>query len=142
MIRGPHWQSGDADGGEGHLGTLRALLGNGQVRVLWDNGQEVTCKAGADGKYELRVIDTAPVGEWNDFSDWLINHSIKSDSQLLRSDRVRVTQLLISDSQLLISDTQLLISDSQLLRSNSQLLISNTSSLEVIHSCLKVFTVA
>lgn len=62
VIRGPHWQRGDADGGEGHLGTVKALLGNGMVRVLWDNGQEVTCKAGADGKFELRTLDTAPVG--------------------------------------------------------------------------------
>ena len=63
VLRGPDWQGGDADGGEGHLGTIRALLGDGRVRVLWDNGQETTCKAGADGKYELRILDTAPVGE-------------------------------------------------------------------------------
>ncbi|KAL8578225.1 hypothetical protein ACOMHN_040986 [Nucella lapillus] len=62
VIRGPHWQSSNADGGEGHLGTVKALLSNGQVRVLWDNGQEVMCKAGADGKFELRILDTAPVG--------------------------------------------------------------------------------
>ena len=64
VLRGPHWQGGDADGGDGHLGTLRALLGDGQVRVLWDNGKEMTCKAGADGKYELRILDTAQVGEF------------------------------------------------------------------------------
>ena len=63
VLRGPHWQGGDADGGEGHLGTIRELLGDGHVRVLWDNGQETTCKAGAGGKYELRILDTAPVGE-------------------------------------------------------------------------------
>nr|KAG5706472.1 hypothetical protein BaRGS_032865 [Batillaria attramentaria] len=62
VLRGPNWEGGEADGGEGHLGTLIELLGNGLVRVLWDNGQESTCKAGADGKYELRIFDTAPIG--------------------------------------------------------------------------------
>ncbi|KAK7093215.1 E3 ubiquitin-protein ligase MIB2-like [Littorina saxatilis] len=62
VLRGPHWQGGDADGGEGHLGTLTALLGNGHVQVLWDNGTESTCRAGADGKYELRILDTGQVG--------------------------------------------------------------------------------
>jgi E3 ubiquitin-protein ligase mind-bomb len=62
VIRGPDWKGGDADGGEGHLGTLKALLGNGLVRVQWDNGNKVTCRAGAEGKFDLRILDTAPVG--------------------------------------------------------------------------------
>lgn len=62
VLRGPHWEGGDADGGEGHLGTITQLLGDGLVGVLWDNGQETTCKAGVDGKYELRIFDTAPIG--------------------------------------------------------------------------------
>ncbi|KAK7093791.1 E3 ubiquitin-protein ligase MIB2-like [Littorina saxatilis] len=62
VMRGPDWEEGDTDGGEGHLGTLKELLSNGKVRVLWDNGQEVTCRAGADGKFDLRIFDTAQAG--------------------------------------------------------------------------------
>ena len=62
-MRGPDWRGGDTDGGEGYVGTLIQLLGNHTVRVLWDMGQESTCSAGADGKLELRVFDTAQSGE-------------------------------------------------------------------------------
>ena len=63
VMRGPDWRGGDTDGGEGYVGTLIQLLGNHTVRVLWDMGQESTCSAGADGKLELRVFDTAQSGE-------------------------------------------------------------------------------
>ena len=63
VLRGPDWEGGDSDGGEGYLGTLVQLLGNHTVRVLWDMGQETTCSAGHDGKFELRVFDTAQVGQ-------------------------------------------------------------------------------
>ena len=63
VMRGPDWRDGDTDGGEGYVGTLIQLLGNHTVRVLWDMGQESTCSAGADGKLELRVFDTAQSGE-------------------------------------------------------------------------------
>ena len=63
VLRGPDWSGGDADGGEGHLGTVVALLDGHKARVLWDSGQEFTYRAGADGKFDLRVFDTAPVGE-------------------------------------------------------------------------------
>ncbi|XP_070207925.1 E3 ubiquitin-protein ligase MIB2-like isoform X2 [Littorina saxatilis] len=62
VLRGPHWEDGDTDGGEGHLGTVQALLSNGLVQVLWDIGTESTCRAGQDGKFDLRVFDTATVG--------------------------------------------------------------------------------
>ena len=63
VLRGPDWSGGDADGGEGHLGTVVALLDGHKARVLWDNGHEFTYRAGVDGKFDLRVYDTAPVGE-------------------------------------------------------------------------------
>ena len=64
VLRGPDWAGGDADGGEGHLGTVVALLDGHKARVLWDSGQEFTYRSGADGKFDLRVFDTAPVGEF------------------------------------------------------------------------------
>ncbi|KAK7093296.1 E3 ubiquitin-protein ligase MIB2-like isoform X2 [Littorina saxatilis] len=62
VLRGPDWRGGDTDGGEGHVGTVIELLGNSTVRVLWDMGQESTCSAGHDGKFEIRVLDTAQIG--------------------------------------------------------------------------------
>lgn len=71
VLRGPDWAGGDEDGGEGHLGTVKEVLRNWHVRVLWDTGQESICKAGAEGKTELRIFDTAAVGKnrENSFSD-------------------------------------------------------------------------
>ena len=63
MMRGPDWQDGDKDGGEGHLGTLTQLLGDGRVQVLWDKGEEGTCSAGTEGRFDLRIFDTAQAGE-------------------------------------------------------------------------------
>lgn len=65
VLRGPDWDKGDVDGGEGHLGTITEFDSNQMVRVLWDNGAECTCKAGTDGKYELRIFDTAQVGMYS-----------------------------------------------------------------------------
>ncbi|KAK7093787.1 E3 ubiquitin-protein ligase MIB2-like [Littorina saxatilis] len=62
VLRGPDWTSGDEDGGEGFIGTVTQLLGNHNVRVQWDMGQESTCSAGHDGTFELRVFDTAQTG--------------------------------------------------------------------------------
>ncbi|KAK7473302.1 hypothetical protein BaRGS_00035434 [Batillaria attramentaria] len=62
VLRGPDWDAGDVDGGEGFLGTVTELLSNQKVRVQWDNGEESTCRTGSDGKFDLRVFDTAPVG--------------------------------------------------------------------------------
>ncbi|KAK7473301.1 hypothetical protein BaRGS_00035433, partial [Batillaria attramentaria] len=62
VLRGPDWDAGDVDGGEGFLGTVTEVLSNQKVRVLWDNGEESTCRTGSDGKFDLRVFDTAPSG--------------------------------------------------------------------------------
>ncbi|XP_025083938.1 E3 ubiquitin-protein ligase MIB1-like [Pomacea canaliculata] len=62
VLRGPDWDQGDSDGGEGYLGTVTQSLGNGRVRVVWDKGAETICRAGGDEKHDLRLYDTAPVG--------------------------------------------------------------------------------
>ncbi|KAK7093326.1 E3 ubiquitin-protein ligase MIB2-like isoform X2 [Littorina saxatilis] len=62
VLRGPDWRGGDTDGGEGHVGTVIELLSNHTVCVLWDMGQESTCSTGHDGKCELQIFDTAPIG--------------------------------------------------------------------------------
>jgi E3 ubiquitin-protein ligase mind-bomb len=64
VIRGPDWQWGEQDGGEGHVGTVTVVLGaEGMVVVQWDVGAR--CKyrcGGGSGKYDLRLLDNAPAG--------------------------------------------------------------------------------
>ena len=65
VVRGPGWSYGDQDGGEGCVGTV-AALGEPGVRgvvVQWDAGKRCRYSCGADGRYELRVLDSAPTGE-------------------------------------------------------------------------------
>lgn len=63
VIRGPDWSGGDQDGGEGHVGTVVQYGTNGTAKVYWDNGKESMSKIGQSGKNELRILDSAPVGE-------------------------------------------------------------------------------
>ncbi|KAK7485777.1 hypothetical protein BaRGS_00022958, partial [Batillaria attramentaria] len=59
VIRGPGWGQGEADGGEGHVGTVVGTTADGTAQVLWDGGQVVTCRAGSR---DLRVMDNATIG--------------------------------------------------------------------------------
>ena len=60
VIRGPGWSHGDADDGEGHVGTVVDASDNGTATVTWDSGQQVIVKPGSR---DLRVLDNAPVGK-------------------------------------------------------------------------------
>ncbi|XP_041369748.1 E3 ubiquitin-protein ligase MIB2-like [Gigantopelta aegis] len=62
VIRGRDWLSGDVDGGEGHLGTVVSYGKDETAEVIWDNGKQTVSSIGKDGKYELRLVDNAPVG--------------------------------------------------------------------------------
>lgn len=64
VLRGPDWDKGEEDGGEGHVGTVTEILMNNMVRVVWDNGKESICRSGAGGKFDLRIFDSAPVGKY------------------------------------------------------------------------------
>lgn len=67
VVRGPDWASKKQDNGEGFLGTIIFVPKSGssdnQVTVIWDSGRELRYRAGHDGKYDLRVYDTAPAGK-------------------------------------------------------------------------------
>lgn len=94
VVRGPDWEHGDEDGGEGHLGTVVEVHRTSEpasasgsesadneardeaertehregdkvlsVTVQWDCGNRGIYKCGKDGKYDLRVFDTAQSGE-------------------------------------------------------------------------------
>lgn len=62
VVRGPDWKHEDKDGGEGHLGTIVAVKDNNTAEVVWDNGNQLTCCIGKNGKRDLRVVDNAPAG--------------------------------------------------------------------------------
>ena len=72
VVRGPDWETGDQDGGEGHVGTVvevPARIASQRddrdyryVIVQWDYGKRFRYRCGVDGKYDLRVLDNAPVG--------------------------------------------------------------------------------
>ena len=74
VVRGPDWEWGDQDRGEGHVGTVVEVPGIAVsqdshgcsdrrfVVVQWDYGKRFKYRCGVEGKYDLRVLDNAPVG--------------------------------------------------------------------------------
>jgi len=69
VVRGDDWQWEDQDGGEGFVGTVVEVGGQGgsmnpdnTVVVVWDTGVRSNYRAGYDGKDDLRVLDNAPAG--------------------------------------------------------------------------------
>ena len=79
VVRGPDWTWGDQDGGEGHVGTVAEVLradcagpvdsgdcpGPCVVTVPeWDCGNRCRYRCGVGDCYDLRVIDSAPAGEY------------------------------------------------------------------------------
>ena len=72
VVRGPDWQWGDQDGGEGHVGTVVEVGDEDSANqpksaiVQWDSGERSRCRCGLEEKYDLRVLDNGPVGR-NDY---------------------------------------------------------------------------
>ena len=61
VVRGPDWEWGDQDGGEGYVGTVAEMEEGGvAVVVQWDAGQRCRYRCGEEGKYDLRILDTGP----------------------------------------------------------------------------------
>ena len=71
VVRGPDWEWGDQDGGEGCVGTVTELpegVEDGRVRgvavvVQWDAGNRCNYRCGLENKYDLRIYDTAQIGK-------------------------------------------------------------------------------
>jgi hypothetical protein len=59
--RGPDWQWGNQDGGEGQTGVICSEAANGYIKVRWSNGATNTHRCGADGAYDLAFPLQAPV---------------------------------------------------------------------------------
>ena len=65
LVRGPDWCWGDQDGGEGGVGTLVEVGEGGKsALVQWDLGERAWCRCGKDDKFDLRVFDCAPTGDY------------------------------------------------------------------------------
>lgn len=62
VVRGPDWNLGNEDRGEGHVGTVVKDNGDQTYDVYWDMGGKSTCRVGKGGKFDLRILDNAPVG--------------------------------------------------------------------------------
>lgn len=61
VVRGPDWQWGKQDGGDGHVGTVRNFENEGEVLVLWDNGTAANYRCSTHS--DVRILDSAPAGE-------------------------------------------------------------------------------
>nr|UEK51564.1 MIB2-like protein [Parasacculina yatsui] len=69
VLRGPDWNWGRQDGGDGHLGTLVEVGGVNSVStpdktvvVLWDTGNKTNYRVGYQNAYDLLAFDTAATG--------------------------------------------------------------------------------
>lgn len=78
VVRGPDWKWGDQDGGDGCVGTVSGIRkGDGRVMtvcVQWDAGGRENYRCGYKDNYDLRIYDTAQIGECS----WLVNYIIGS----------------------------------------------------------------
>ena len=68
VVRGPDWEWGDQDGGEGHVGTVVEVGDQDSANqprsaiIQWDSGERSRYRCGLEEKYDLRVLDNGPVG--------------------------------------------------------------------------------
>lgn len=75
VVRGPNWMWGEQDGGEGHVGTVVSvhdpsnassivvgMPGPCVCTVQWDVGPRCRYRCGVGNTYDLRILDSGPVG--------------------------------------------------------------------------------
>lgn len=64
VVRGPDWKYGKQDGGEGHVGTVKAFQAGEEptLVVVWDHGdigRHYRCQT----QFDLRILDSSPTGK-------------------------------------------------------------------------------
>jgi len=76
VVRGVDWQWQQQDGGEGCVGTVIEVGGQGSsknpdqtIAVVWDSGVKANYRAGYDGKDDLRLLDNAAAGRLRSLMD-------------------------------------------------------------------------
>ncbi|XP_061194929.1 uncharacterized protein LOC133203079 [Saccostrea echinata] len=57
VTRGPDWEWGDQDGGEGSIGSVYRVRKNGRVHVRWSNGEKGDYRYGQYGKFDIFLCD-------------------------------------------------------------------------------------
>ncbi|XP_023931975.1 uncharacterized protein LOC112042165 [Lingula anatina] len=57
VVRGPDWEWGDQDGGEGNVGTVYKVEQRGAVWVQWPNGSYNMYRYGHEGLIDLTIVD-------------------------------------------------------------------------------------
>ena len=63
VVRGPDWEWGDQDGGEGFVGTVVGAEEGGRVATIqWDMGYRSRYRCGHEDKSDIRVLDNAQIG--------------------------------------------------------------------------------
>ncbi|XP_062614423.1 uncharacterized protein LOC134276159 isoform X2 [Saccostrea cucullata] len=58
VTRGPDWEWGDQDGGEGSIGSVYRVRKSGRVYVRWPNGEKGDYRFGHLGKFDLNISDS------------------------------------------------------------------------------------
>ncbi|KAL7715712.1 MIB/HERC2 domain-containing protein [Entamoeba marina] len=58
VTRGPDWKWGEQDGGEGSVGKVTSIKGNGWAKVVWDKSRnENRYRWGVDSSYDLKIVE-------------------------------------------------------------------------------------
>ncbi|XP_022295401.2 uncharacterized protein LOC111105409 isoform X2 [Crassostrea virginica] len=57
VIRGPDWEWGDQDGGEGSIGVVYRVNDVAVVHVRWPSGAKSNYRFGFDGKFDVKICD-------------------------------------------------------------------------------------
>ncbi|KAH9495562.1 E3 ubiquitin-protein ligase mib2 [Bulinus truncatus] len=62
VVRGPDWNRGNEDGGEGHLGTVIKIDQDKRIAIVqWDHGKIKTYRAGKIGEFDLHIYDNSQI---------------------------------------------------------------------------------
>ncbi|XP_053679051.1 probable E3 ubiquitin-protein ligase HERC2 [Anopheles nili] len=102
IARGADWKWGEQDGPGGEGRIISEIGEDGWVRVEWDNGSTNSYRMGKEGKYDLRLADSAlkalspdKDSEREDFIDHSLSHE-SHPTKLLRNVCIKTLQMLFA----------------------------------------------
>uniref|UniRef100_A0A182IU73 HECT-type E3 ubiquitin transferase n=1 Tax=Anopheles atroparvus TaxID=41427 RepID=A0A182IU73_ANOAO len=102
IARGADWKWGEQDGPGGEGRIISEIGEDGWVRVEWDNGSTNSYRMGKEGKYDLRLADSAlkalspdKDSERDDFIDHSAGHE-SHPTKLLRNVCIKTLQMLFA----------------------------------------------
>ncbi|KFB50142.1 hypothetical protein ZHAS_00018200 [Anopheles sinensis] len=102
IARGADWKWGEQDGPGGEGRIISEIGEDGWVRVEWDNGSTNSYRMGKEGKYDLRLADSALKAlspDKDSERDDFIDHSLANEShptKLLRNVCIKTLQMLFA----------------------------------------------